>query len=403
MSGLPTVLQPAWPLFKRGHRLATLWLGFLTRLLGRLPAPLLRGRGVPRGAWPSTVVTAERTGGAVVHPAGPAEVREVPPACGDPAGHWVFASRSTLEIPARHTLELPHGTVIGDYGAVMTADRMLDFETSSYFGIAGWREHPVFLRPLLPPVEHVSGTLLNLTTRGTAVNYYHFLFDALPRLGILEESMPDASFDAVLVPHRTRYQQQLLELIGLDAPLLQPERDRAWRADRLLVPSTPNHELAAPAWVVQWIQQVLRPSRSTNTQGRRLYLTRGDRPNTRRYVPEPALWPELQRRGFQRVDAGTFSVQEQIDMFHDAEIVVGPHGAALTNIVFCRPGVKVLELFAADYVHLGLWNITHTTGADYRYLVADGPDRPGRTMAGVLQDVDIPAERVLAEVDALLG
>ncbi len=83
--------------------------------------------------------------------------------------------------------------------------------------------------------------------------------------------------------------------------------------------------------------------------------------------------------------------------------MVAPHGAGLTNITFCRPGAKVLEMFAASYVHLGLWTIADAIGdVDYRYLVGDGPLREGRAMTGVLDDVSIPADRVEAAIDLLL-
>lgn len=398
--GLPTVLQPAWPLFKRAHRVLTLVAGFVTRRM----AVLLGSRGTARGAWVTSAATAQHTESVRLHPGGPAERRAVPEAHGEPPDHWAFRSRATLDVPERFVLELDQGLVVGEYGAVITGDGMLDYETSPYFGINGWREHPVFLRPVTPRPQHVAGTLLNLTARGTTTNYYHFLFDALPRYGILREALPDTQVDSVLVPHRTRYQQQLLAMLDIDAQLLQPSAGLAWRADRLLVPSTPNHELAAPAWVVDWLRRTFRPTPSESQARRRLYVTRGDQRNTRRYVHERALWPELERRGFERIDPGSHSVQEQIDLFDAAEIVVAPHGAGLTNLVFCRPGTKVVEMFAADYVHMGLWNITHSIpDVEYRYLVSPGAVREGSVMAGVLTDVGVDPALVVATVDELLG
>ena len=35
---------------------------------------------------------------------------------------------------------------------------------------------------------------------------------------------------------------------------------------------------------------------------------------------------------------------EEIDLFYNAECVVGLHGAGLANIVFCKPGTRVIEL-----------------------------------------------------------
>ena len=77
------------------------------------------------------------------------------------------------------------------------------------------------------------------------------------------------------------------------------------------------------------------------------------------------------------LDPGTLSVQEQIDVFSGAEVIIAPHGAALTNITFSRPGVRVLEMFAGAYVHLGLWTIAEAVGGvHYRYLVGGRSPRP---------------------------
>ena len=400
MSRLPRALQPAWPFFKRAHRLLSLTLGLIFRRFSRAAG----ARGLPRLALSDSAQTAARDPGSVtLHPAGPPErlVRSMPR--GTPPDHWVFEQALTVNVPARYTLEIVGGTAVGDFGANLTSDGVLDFETSAYFGISDWREHPIFLRPRLPPVEDFRGTLLNLTSCGTSNNYYHFLFDVLPRFGIFEESLPGHPIDAVLAPHATRYQQELLALAGIEQQRIQPRKDRALRADHLLVPSTPNKHLAAPLWITQWLRTRLPPS-PRESLPRRLYLTRGDTPNTRRYVQEAELWPSLERRGFVRLDAGSLSVQDQIDMFSSAEVVVAPHGAALTNLVFCRQGVRVLEMFANDYVHLGLWSITQSLPqANYRYVVADGAHKVGAPMTGVLQDINIPPARILAELDDLMN
>jgi capsular polysaccharide biosynthesis protein len=321
---------------------------------------------------------------------------------GQPARHWVFERKLEVGIPSRYVLEIDGGTVVGEYGANVTPGRTLDHQTSEYFGVTDWREHPIFLSPRLPRATEVPGTLLNLTSCGTTSNYYHFLFDSLPRFGIFEECFPGRPVDGVVVPHAARYQRELLQLIGVEGPWLQPARQRAFHADTVLVPSTPNQHLDCPPWITEWLRRRLPPTRTDGP--RRLYLTRGDRPNTRRYVNEGTLWPALEKLGFYRLDPGTLSVQEQINYFSRAEVIVSPHGAALTNLVFARPDVRVLELFANDYVHLGLWAIAAAMGeSTYHYLVAEGGHPEGKPMTGIYSDVDIPVERVLAALDGLLS
>ncbi|GAA3828132.1 glycosyltransferase family 61 protein [Nocardioides panacisoli] len=400
MSRLPARLQPAWPLLKRAHRLLSVLVGMVFRPVSRLAGV----RSLPRTATVRSTASADAEPGAVtLHPAGPPELLDRGPASGQPPRHWVFERGRHAEVPARYVLDVRDGRLVGDFGATVTPGGILDYQTSGYFGLAGWREHPVFLHPRLPAVEQVDGTVLSLTTRGTAGNYYHFLYDAVARYGIFEDALPGERVDAIVVPHQSGYQQQILELAGIPGPYLQPRADRTFRADRLLVPSTPNQDLDAPRSATEWLRKRLPPSGRTGTPPR-LYLSRGQQPGGRRYLQEPELWPRLERQGFVMLDPGTLTVQEQIDVFHNAEVIVAPHGAALTNITFSQPGVRVLEMFAGTYVHLGLWTIAEAVGGvHYRYLVGAGSWPEGKEMTGIVDDIDIPVAQVEAALEELLA
>jgi hypothetical protein len=347
----------------------------------------------------------------VLHDGGPAETlaRSMPD--GDPAGHVAFEPWLHRTVSARYVLEVQEGLLVGDYAATIvpgpsgSPGRILDYETSGYFGISGWREHPLFLRSRLPAPQRVEGSLLSLATRGTATNYYHFLTDLLPRWGIFQEACAGVTPDAVYLSAVTGYQRQLLALTGLDSlPAIAVDKHACLAPDRLLVPSTPNQDLMAPPWVVSWLRRNLAPSPASASLPRGLYVTRGATPHTRRYVEEDDLWPVLEARGFVRLDPGTVSVQEQIDHFAAADVIVAPHGAALANLVFAHPGASVLELFAEDYVNPCYWAITAALpDVRYRYLVAGDPDPAVAVpMTGVLRDISIPPSRVLEALDRLL-
>lgn len=402
MSRLPSALQPAWPVFKRVHRLASLVFGVLNRRL----AGIFGTRGLPRRA----TLTAERTSelepsSVKFYRGGDGEdIRRNPP-YGDPQHHWAFQHNRDYAAPRRFTLEIADGTVVGDFGANLTAGRTLDYESSSYFGIKSWREHPVFLRPRLPKIEKFDGSVLALATRGGSGNYYHFLLDVLPRWGVFRESFPGRVPDALYVSSSSGYQKQLLRMLDLDAiHIIEARKDRALRAETLYVPCIPNPDLVAPRWVIDWLRQHL-PAKDTADAPRRLYVTRGDLPNTRRLVNESELWPLMQAEGFVRVDPGTLSVQKQIDLFAAAEMIVAPHGAALANLAFCSTGVRVLELFAPNYVNLCYWNITENIqDAEYHYLVGGDPHsrRPGSPMNGVLNDITIERRKFVAALTNLL-
>jgi len=403
VSRLPSALQPAWPLFKRLYRWATLLVGFL----GRRVSGLWPSRRLPRRSWPSADRTAAAEPDAVIlHRGEHAESidRAIPP--GDPEQHWRMVDARAAQIPAHFVLELRDGAVAGDWGATITAGGALDLETSEYFGIESWREHPVFLGGRLPPVTELDGPVVSLTTRGGNRNYYHFLMDVLPRWGVFTECVPDVRPSHVYISHRTRYEQELLALVGLDRyPLVGVEPATTIRASTIYVPCLQNTLEMAPRWTVDWLRAQL-PAKRTAGRPKRLYITRRGGKNSRRLIQERQIWPGLQRRGFERIDPGTLSVQEQIDHFAAAEVIVGLHGAALTNLLFCSPGAKVLEIFPVNYVKHPFWAICSSIDdVEYHYLVAGRPDQHGRdqSMLGIQADIDIEPGRVMTAVDRLIA
>jgi capsular polysaccharide biosynthesis protein len=399
MTRLPPALQPLWPAVKRMHRAGARTVGAVARRAPGLTTV------VPHDATAHSRDTAAGAPtSARYHVAGPAfTVRRAMPT-GTPPDHWYFALFLEHEVPERFVLDLDGGSVVGPHSAIMTREGILDYETSHYFGTRQWREHPVFLNPR-PAEETFDGTLVVLTSQSTSANYYHFLMDALPRLDILEAGMPNVRPDAYLVDGAARYHRELVALLGLDRhPMLRPRRGVAVQATRLLVPSLPNRSTVASPETTAWLSKSL-PPRATSGLPERLYITRGGTKHTRRVDGEDAVFDRLERRGFTRFDPGSVSVQDQIDHFAAARVIVSPHGAALTNLNFCRPGVRLLELFAPGYVNAGYWSILgNVADSHYRYLVArtPAPPRPGSANIGVMHDIHVTPEEVDDALDELL-
>lgn len=394
---LPAPLRPLWPFFKRAHRILTATLG----LLHRLVSPLLGDRGVPRRAYATSADAAASEPDRIVRTsAGGAYRMERAVPDGDPQGRAVFAAEQRIDVEERYVLEVAGGRIVGDFGALVTPAGRLDHQTSRYFGVTSWREHPLFLKGTLGADRRVPGRVLSLTSPGTATNYYHFLFDAIGRLQVLEASGVDTTFDAVIVPHGSGYQRQLLEWVGIDVPLIQVGRGESVTAEHLVVPSTPNSAVIAPRDTVAWLRRRFLPE-AAPAATERILITRGETRGNRCYLQEGELWPALEARGFQRVDPGSLSVRDQVELFARAETVVAPHGAGLTNITFAPPGVQVLEFFAPRYVHTGLWGICEALGhVRYRYLVGEGPTG---NLPRPFDDISLDPQRIIDAVDEMIA
>ncbi len=400
MTRLPTPLRPLFPLAKRGVLMATEIAGPLTR---RLPSGGDRP-GPPRHLAASTPDYA------TAHPEAGIDVVEVLPSVeitrdepvGLPADHFSFAHHRRATVPPAIVARIPGGRAVGHYGAVVSADDALLFDLSPYYGAFRPSQHPIFLSARLPPVEEVAGTVGVLTTRGVD-NYYHFLTDVLPRLELLRRGGIEP--DRYVVNRSTAFQRDLLDAVGVPEERTLPSANHPHlRADHLVVSSLPDSHLRTPPWVAAWLRQAFIPTDPSPAPAhRRLYVTRGQRKHTRHVENEAEVLAALSPYAFETVDPGALSVAEQVRIFAEAEIVVGAHGAALTNLVFCPAGAAVVELFPPDYVNVCYWSLAWAVGGlRYRYLVGDGWPKKPRPMLGVASDVTVDPRQMVRLVDELL-
>ncbi len=102
--------------------------------------------------------------------------------------------------------------------------------------------------------------------------------------------------------------------------------------------------------------------------GERIYVSRADA-SARPMFNEAELTARLVEFGFVSVVPGTLDIDEQIRRFNAARLVVGPHGAGLGNIVFCRPNSVMYELmpehWSGSFVGASINLFAQTSGMHY--------------------------------------
>ncbi|MCB0851756.1 MAG: glycosyltransferase family 61 protein, partial [Bacteroidetes bacterium] len=145
------------------------------------------------------------------------------------------------------------------------------------------------------------------------------------------------------------------------------------QAEELIVPSLPGDTGQFPTWPCKWVQKKFWPEK-LEKPFRRIYLNR-NKVSYRKVSNEPELEAFLAERGFESIAPENLSVMEQAKLLSEAEAVMCPHGAGLTNIVFCQPGTKIIELLHHSAVNEMYWVISNAIGLDYSYLLSEG-ERP---------------------------
>jgi capsular polysaccharide biosynthesis protein len=299
--------------------------------------------------------------------------------------------------PEFGVLELERGRVFGKHGWVI-GDGGILLPELSWYGTGSERTR---LPDRLAETLRLEGTCLTLVSDWSSSNYAHFLLDGLGRLGLYRaaaESLPE--FDHVLCPlPPTAAAAPILDKLGLPSEkIVWAPSDRLVQADILLAPSCPMNGLTYQPWLPRFLRR-LTPE-SAGKPNRRLYVSRSG--STRQTSREKTLRSELEDRRFEAYEPSDSASQP--DDFNEAAVVVGAHGAGLANLVFCRPGTKVLELVPTDNAYPFYYSLSLAAGLDYAYLAGRSTaERPKGTFGPSPHDFEVNVEDVAAAVDEWLA
>jgi len=263
--------------------------------------------------------------------------------------------------------------VFGPTVSVVDEDGQLLADVSVEWGKKA-EENWAFRRLLLPKPQPVTGRTLVLASTG-GDTYFHWMTDVLPRLGLARRAGYNiSSFDWVLVNGLTHpFQQETLKHIGIpkNRCLFFNKTELAYEMEEALLPSLPGVPGVVPPETVEFLQSTF-PTKKIGS-GRKLFIGRGGAKH-RALIHEGKIAAMLSERGFESVKCEKLSVQEQANIFGSAEVVVGAHGAALTNLVFCRPGTQVVEMFSPAYVNPCYRDLCVAANLSYAAVIGDGRD-----------------------------
>ena len=231
-----------------------------------------------------------------------------------------------------------------------------------------------FRRLSLPKPQAVTGRTLVLASTG-GDTYFHWMTDVLPRVGLARRAGYDpASFDWVLVNSLIHpFQRESLHQLGIQANrcLAFHKKELVYEMEEAVLPSLPGVPGVVPAESVDFLRNAF-PAGKTS-RGRKIFIGRGEAKH-RPLIHEKEIWAQLQKRGYDSVDCGKLSVQKQAEVFGSAGVVVGAHGAALTNLVFCYPGTRVVELFSPAYVNPCYRDVCAAAELRHSAVIGNGKD-----------------------------
>ena len=191
--------------------------------------------------------------------------------------------------------------------------------------------------------------------------------DCIPRLELFYKAGFNISdVDYVLCPKpKSKNSKYLFDRLGipLEKCIWAEERNRTVRVKTLIAPTFPGTRRNYPSWTVNFLQRTFTPSPPKPI--RRLYISRSG--FKRHPINESAIYSILKEYDFEIYNPVDHD-RTYMD-FAEATIIVGAHGSNLSDLAFCQPGTKVLELIPIDHPYPYYYTLSDAANLKYHCLV----------------------------------
>ena len=290
-----------------------------------------------------------------------------------------LAMDRNCEWPETFVVTIPGGRVWSS-GHIITPDNQLLDDVTVDFRAVRWTLKPktssVVRYWSFRKLEEYKARVAVLATDGADI-YFHWIFQLLPRFELIRRAgIEIGSIDYFFVNDVSKpFQRDSLESLGIEhSRIIASSKVPHLRARELIVPSIPIGSGCYWPWMCQFLRATfLRKGacRRARAAGRRLYISRG-LASYRRVLNEVDVIQLLRQHGFEEIRFEQLSMCEQAESMASCEAVVAPHGAGLSNIVFCSPGTKVIEIFSPELVTGYFWKLSNQMNLDYYYILGKG-------------------------------
>jgi capsular polysaccharide biosynthesis protein len=203
----------------------------------------------------------------------------------------------------------------------------------------------------------------------------------------------------LIVPEEMKpFQIETLGLLGLDEhPRVPFPAGAFWELENLYVVTPRLKTQIDSSEPYRWFRNAVMDRYGVQEvkPARRLYLSRRHDGHWRT-TNEPEVERFLAEYGFETVAPGELSFRAQIELFGQAETIVGT-GSGLFNMVFSPPGTKVLQFQEGNHMVHALWTAAAAMGLDYHYVLCDTVANLG----GAIADLHVPIAKLEASLRAM--
>ncbi len=181
------------------------------------------------------------------------------------------------------------------------------------------------------------------------VGYYDFMLLVAAKICRIKAAIPVDEFANAIVAYPlvdTTYEREFLTLMGFKPDQIVDTRQTNVQFEQCLLGDHTNWAHQNIADIMALKNEVECKLQIKRTARNRVYISRACR---RRILNEEALIEMLRRYDFHIIEDKPRTIAEQCAIYKNASLIIGPHGASFTNLIWCESGTRIIELFAPNY------------------------------------------------------
>ena len=244
------------------------------------------------------------------------------------------------------------------------------------FGVLKNESYNCVLSKGTPRIKKVfNGRIFNLTQGASGNNYFHFMFDIIPKLELLKKVENIEDIDYFYVPKIQKWQCKIYKLLGLNkSKLIDSDQYRHIEADEILTVDHPwyfkntiqSEVVNIPDWIIKDNRKLFSSNSVRFNNNNKIFLDRSSSKYSHCQITNNDEFKRMLKiKGFTSYKVEELTFEEQIFLFQQASIIIGAHGAAFTNIIYCKPNTKIIEIIPISHPNKkcerisGILNLSH--------------------------------------------
>ncbi len=247
--------------------------------------------------------------------------------------------------------------------------------------------------------KKINGRVLSLAQGASGnKNYAHWMLDILPKIKLCSEHYPLKEIDFFYISSLQNFQKKTLSVLKIDeSRIINSNINRHIKADEIITVDHPwyhkglilNQFEFLPSWIIYWLRDFYLQYAKHFDNSEKIYIDRTDSKFTHCQIQNnDEVFNFLKELGFSKYRIGELSFFEQIYLFNNAKFIVGAHGAAFTNLAFCKPNINIIEIKPSSLQNNLYKRISRINNLNYRLIETKKVNENQKDMGDIYLPID---------------